>query len=208
MFKVPWGRIEDNEEGNMTTFRCIRSSLISAILLMAFPLAAGAYEVNILNGDGAESKALNNGDYDVAIERLEKRLQTGATRDRDIRLTNLCTAYVVTGDLENGHEVCNQAVAANGGFVGVAYNSRGVLHAKMGDYIAALADFEEAADRSNYPRHRTDFADNRPSMRRFGTPDVDIENSVELAAKNRAQADRFWAKVQAKTAAKPATGVE
>ena len=192
----------------MTTFKRISSDLIMTIVLIAVPLAAGAYEVNILNGDGAESKALNSGDYDIAIERLEKRLQTGASRDRDIRLTNLCTAYVVTGDSEKGHEICNQAVAANGEFVGVAYNSRGVLHAQMGDYIAALADFSEAADQANYPRVRTEFADNMPSMRRFGTPDVDIDSSIRLAAKNHAQADQFWAKVQAKAPTKPTSGSE
>ena len=187
----------------MNTFKRASSYLISAIVLMAVPFAAGAYEVNILNGDGAESKALGNGDYDVAIERLEKRLQTGATRDRDIRLTNLCTAYVVSGQLERGHDICNEAVDANGEFVGAAYNSRGVLHAMQGDYISALADFEAAASRSNYPRIRREFADKMPSMRRFATPEVDVDNSIRLATQNHAQADQLWAKVQARKPRRP-----
>jgi len=192
----------------MTTFKQISSLLIGAIVLTAVPLSASAYEVNILNGDGAESKALNSGDYDVAIERLEKRLQIGPSSDRAIRLTNLCTAYVVTRNFEKAQTTCDQAVEAKGEFVGAAYNSRGVLHALIGDYIAALADFEEAADQANYPRIQREFADNMPSMRRFSTPEVDIENSIRLAAKNHAHADQFWAKVQAKAAATPGSEAE
>lgn len=183
----------------MTHPKRLITFISSAFLLIALPLAAGAYEVNILDGHGADAKALNGGDYAAAIERLEMRLQTGASRDRDIRLTNLCTAYVVTGDLEKGHDICNQAVEANGQYVGVAYNSRGVLHALMGDYIAALADFDLAANKANYPRVQREFADNRPSMRRFSTSEVDIDNSIRLAASNQAQANQFWAAVQAKT---------
>jgi tetratricopeptide (TPR) repeat protein len=194
----------------MTTFKRISSYLLGTIVLLAVPLAASAYEVNILNGNGAESKSLNQGDYDGAIERLEKRLQTGASRDRDIRLTNLCTAYVVTRELEKAHETCNQAVEANGDYVGVAYNSRGVLHALIGDFIAALADFEQAEEQSNYPIIRREFADRMPSMRRFGTSEIDVENSIGLAARNHAQADQFWAAVQAntKTEKKRGTRVE
>jgi len=192
----------------MTTFERVCRFVLGIILLSALPLAAGAYEVNILNGEGAESKALNKGDYAAAIERLEKRLQTGDGRDRAIRLTNLCTAHVVTGDLENAHVTCDRAVEANGEYVGAAYNSRGVLHALMGDYISALADFEAAADQANYPRIQREFADNMPSMRRFSTPEVDIENSIRLAAKNHAQADRFWARVQAKAAVTPGSEAE
>jgi tetratricopeptide (TPR) repeat protein len=188
--------LECDEENNMTTSKRFCNHILIAIALMALPFAAGAYEVNILNGEGAESKALNSGDYATAIERLEKRLQTGATRDRDIRLTNLCTAYVLTGELEKGHETCNQAVDANGDYVGVAFNSRGVLHAMMRDYIAAHADFEEAADQSHYPKVRREFADNRPSMRRFDVPENTIDNSIQLAAKNHAEVDQFAAAVQ------------
>ena len=192
----------------MTQFKRLITCMCSAFLLTATPLIAGAYEVNILDGHGAESKALMNGDYAIAIERLEKRLQTGASRDRDVRLTNLCTAYVVTGDLEKGHATCNQAVEASGQYVGVAYNSRGVLHALMGDFIAAFADFDLAADDANYPRIRREFADNRPSMRRFGKSDVDVDNSIRLAAMNRAQADQFWAKVQAQAAETSGSGAK
>ena len=187
----------------MTRPKGLITCICSAFLLIALPLAAGAYEVNILDGLGAEAKAMNSGDYAIAIERLEMRLQTGSSRDRDIRLTNLCTAYVVTGDLEKGHEICNQAVEANGQYVGVAYNSRGVLHALMGDYIAALADFDLAADEANYPRERREMADNRPEMRRFSKSEVNIEESIQLAASNQAQADQFWAAVQAQTPKPP-----
>jgi len=187
----------------MTKINRFSHSRFCIILLLAAPFAAGAYEVNILNGDGAESSLLNKGDYAVAIERLEKRVQYGGTRDRDIRLTNLCTAYVVTGDLEKARETCDRAVAANGKYVGAAYNSRGVLHAISGDYISAIADFAKAADESNYPKAQREFADKMPSMRRFGKPGADAENSIQLATMNHAQATQLWASVHTRMAQQP-----
>lgn len=180
----------------MNTIKRMNSFLVTVALLMAVPFVAGAYEVSILDGQGAESKALNDGEYKIAIQRLEQRLQHG-TRDRDIRLTNLCTAYVVAGELEKAKTTCDQAVEANGDYVGVAFNSRGVLNALKGDFVAALADFKEAGDQSNYPIPRRRFGDDMPSMRRFSTPQFEIDSSIQLATKNYADADRLWAASQA-----------
>ena len=129
------------------------------MLLLAAPLVCSAYEVNILEGRGAQADNLEKGRYDVAIARLEERVQLQAV-DRDIALTNLCTAYVVTGQYEKAAPICDEAVAANGRYVGVAYNSRGVLHALTHDFITAMVDFENAANASNYPRSRYLWANN------------------------------------------------
>ena len=173
----------------------MRAHITTAILLLLLPMISGAYEVHILEGRGSESRTLEKGRYDLAIERLEQRLQYESS-NRDIKLTNLCTAYVVVGDYEKATPVCNEAIEANGEFVGAAYNSRGVLNALTGDFISALADFEEAADTRNYKRPRSVFGDKMPSMRRFSTPEVDLERSIEIAAKNRSEADTVWVRVK------------
>ncbi len=146
-------------------------------LLLAAPLVCSAYEVNILEGRGAQADNLEKGRYEMAIARLESRVQLEAVVDRDIALTNLCTAYIVTGQYEKAVPVCDEAVAANGRYVGVAYNSRGVLHALTGDFITAMVDFENAMNTHNYPRSRYLRANN-PEM---------------VAANNLQISDSVWA---------------
>lgn len=134
----------------MSTTTRIGGATLAATLLLALPIVGSAYEVTILDGRGAESEALNEGEYDTAISRLEAKLEQ-RRQHRAVLLTNLCTALVVTRDLEKAHAVCNEAVEAEGKFVGTAYNSRGVLHALMNEEIEAMADFAEAARKTNYP---------------------------------------------------------
>ena len=191
----------------MNIVKTITAYFFTACLMLAVPLTSVAYEVNVLTGAGSESKALDKGQYSVAIKRLEQRLQHD-TSDTDIQLTNLCTAYVATSQLEKATPVCDQAVEANGDFVGAAYNSRGVLHSLKGNFIAALVDFEKAAGRANYPRPRSDFGENRPENRRFGTPEVDLNSSIEIAARNHVEADRVWAVRQAEESKQLTAGVK
>lgn len=191
----------------MNVIKKITAYFFTVCLLLAVPMTGMAYEVNILTGAGSESKALDKGDYTVAIERLERRLEHG-TGDSDIQLTNLCTAYVVTGQLDKAGAVCDKAVEAEGDFVGAAYNSRGVLKSLQGDYIAALTDFEQAEDRAHYPRPRSDFGDMAPSNRRFGSPKVDLESSIDIAARNHVEADRVWAATQAEESEDLTAGIK
>ncbi len=176
-----------------TIYRTTRT-LLAAVALLAVSFTAAAYEVHVLKGQGAEHKAMDRGDYTTAIERLERRVQN-ENRFSDIQFTNLCTAYIVTRQFDKAAPVCDRAVAANGDYVGTAYNSRGVLRALQGDYFAAMEDFEEASDAMNYPTPRTNYGDKAPSNRRF-SDETETENSVELAAKNLVDADRAWAKVR------------
>lgn len=177
----------------------IRTSqiLLATVVLLAASLSASAYEVHILTGQGSESKILDKGDYELAIERLELRIQRETTHS-DIQLTNLCTAYVVTGQLDRATDVCDQAVAADGDHVGTAFNSRGVLKALQRDYIAAMEDFRQARIVSNYPAPRSNFGDQLPSMKRFSTLDSESDNSIQIAASNYDAADRTWASIREK----------
>ncbi len=179
----------------MNVVKKITAYCFTACLLLAAPMSGLAYEVNVLTGAGSESKALDRGDYKVAIKRLERRIEHG-TGDTDIQLTNLCTAYVVTGRFDKAEDVCDKAVEANGEFVGTAYNSRGVLHSLKGDYVAAMADFEKAGDKANYPRAREDWGDKAPSNRRF-SGEEETENAVAMAWKNHGEADRVLVAKQA-----------
>ncbi len=178
----------------MRTIYRTTKTLLAAVALLAVSFTAAAYEVHVLKGQGAAHKAMDRGDYTVAIDRLEHRVKH-ETRYSDIQLTNLCTAYVVTRQFEKAGPVCDRAVEAKGDYVGTAYNSRGVLRALQGDYFAAMEDFEKASDTMNYPRPSIVWGDKTPSNKRFAE-ETEIDNSVTLAAKNRADADRAWARVR------------
>ena len=117
--------------------------LASACLLLAVPVMGGAYEVNVLRDEGSQWKNIEDKNYSEAIRILEERV-AGVTRYRDVKLTNLCTAYVLAGRFDEATKACDKAVEANGKFVATALNSRGVLRALQGYYGAASADFEKA----------------------------------------------------------------
>jgi len=180
-----------------TTYRLFQTLLVAVALV--FSVSASAYEVHILTGKASESKALEDGRYAFAIERLELRLQR-ETASSDIQLTNLCTAFVVTGAFEKARDVCDRAVDADGDFVGTAFNSRGVLNALGGDLLAAIADFENANKKSNYPVARVNFGDLTPSMQRFGTPKSRFDNALQIAARNHEAANQLWASINEKSA--------
>lgn len=166
----------------MKLFKLFGAIALTAIVCVFAPMSVHAYEVTMLEDRGSEFKALMDGRYDVAIKRLEMRLET-RYKNRDILLTNLCTAYVVTRDLLKAHEVCDEAVTADGKFVGTAYNSRGVLHALMGDFISARVDFEEASRKSNYPAAPPLFGE-FPAMTVYSRPSSRLDNAIQIAASN------------------------
>lgn len=166
------------------------------LLFIAQPVVAGVYEVNILSGNGSESRALEKGQYTKAIERLEHRVAHEKS-NIDIKLTNLCTAYVVTGMFDKAVATCDRAIEMNGKFVGVAYNSRGVLHAKLGDYVTAIADFNQAQIASR--KHRgatTQFCAKCPGNSRFYEEGEEYGHMQTIAAQNIFEADVMWANVK------------
>lgn len=133
----------------MKSIARIGSFLASASLLLAVPLMSGAYEVNVLRDPGSQWKNIENGQYQEAIANLEEQLQY-KTKYRDVKLTNLCTAYVLSRNFERATAACDKAVDANGTFVTSAFNSRGVLNALKGDFMAATEDFIKAKKTHEY----------------------------------------------------------
>ena len=169
------------------------------VLFIPQLVVADIYEVNILSGQGSEYRALEKGQYKKAIERLEHRIATEKS-NLDIKLTNLCTAYVVTGMYDKAIATCDRAIDTNGEFVNVAYNSRGVLNAKLGDYVTALADFNQAqaASQKHHGAVRQ-FCAKCPGNRRFYEDGEEYDQSVSIAARNIFAADQMWANVQSKS---------
>jgi len=184
----------------MNTLKYISGYLLGTCLLLSSPLASGAYEVHILTGAGSESGLLNKGDYGAAIERLERSLHQLSAQEI-INLTNLCTAYVATGQLEKATPVCDEAVEAGGKYVGAAYNSRGALNALKGDYAAAHADFAQAEDTANYPVARSNLRE-RTSRNNLGERhDIfmntsDLNRMLQVAMDNHAKTDEVWAAIK------------
>ncbi len=182
----------------MNTIMRNTAYVLCGVLFMSHAALAGGYEVNILSGKGSEARALEKGQYTKAIERLEQRV-ANENHNLDIKLTNLCTAYVVTGMFDKAIATCDQAVEMNGRFVGVAYNSRGVLNARLGDYVTALADFNQAAAESRkHHKAATEFCAKCPGNREFYEEGEEYEQSLAIAARNTIEADRMWANVQSK----------
>ena len=172
--------------------------LVGASLLLMLPAITGAYEVNFLTGVGAESRALERGDYAKAIKRLEYRVEK-RNKNLDANLTNLCTAYVVTREYEKAFETCDRAVEKGGNFVSVAYNSRGVLYARTGDFVSAIADF--AAAESAVLAYREEMAGYCSTCALpdpHWIPDPEVEMMTQIAANNSVQADTMWATVQSR----------
>lgn len=184
----------------MNALKYISGCLVGTCLLLSSPLASGAYEVHILTGAGSESGLLNKGDYGAAIERLERSLHQLSAQEI-INLTNLCTAYVATGQLEKATPACDEAVAAKGDYVGAAYNSRGALNALKGDYAAAHDDFAKAEDTANYPVAQSTVRE-RTSRRNLGEQhDIhmnrsDLNSLLQVAMDNLAKTDELWAAIK------------
>ena len=179
----------------MSTTTRIGGATLAVTLLLSLPIVGSAYEVTIIEGRAAESEALNDGKYDFAIRRLEMKLEQ-RRNFRGVLLTNLCTALVVTRDFEKAHKVCNEAVEIKNESVGAAYNSRGVLHALMGEEIEAMADFAEAARMTNYPRSPISVGDSRY----FGSR-LEAENNLSkallVAEENKKAATEYFDKMTA-----------
>ena len=114
--------------------------------------------------DAAYGRMILSDDFKSAIDRLEDRSRRGISGF--FAATNLCVAYIKTGDLEHAETSCATAVeeitalaeARNPGygeatdsmalrrFIAMALSNRGVARALEGQYELAAADFEKAID--------------------------------------------------------------
>ena len=94
---------------------------------------------------GAED--IEEGRYEAGIEKLSKRVD-GARQPHATRvpaLIDLCAAYTMTQQHEKAQETCNQAVES-GWYSGHAYNNRGAYNVSIGNYEAAIRDFQMAIE--------------------------------------------------------------
>lgn len=85
------------------------------------------------------------GRYAQGIEKLSVRANNDRTAHsmRVPALIDLCAAYTMTRDLEKAKEACDKAVDS-GWYSGHAYNNRGALNIAVGNYEAAIRDFQAA----------------------------------------------------------------
>jgi tetratricopeptide (TPR) repeat protein len=174
----------------------------AVLALVTPPVDAGAlsdtsYEVYFLTGHASESKALYQGRYDTAIERLELRLSKESPC-REKQLVNLCAALVANRQLDKAKDVCDRAIESQGDLGDVDYNSRGVIHALNGDYVSAISDFEKAADKSNYPYPRAHFTESLEGLHQFYKDDLD--RSIRVAKHNKSAAIMMQARTERNTA--------
>lgn len=164
-----------------------RLTLAAAAAATALALAATAhagdeFEMMVHKDDVYGARAVEAGDFEKAIQRLERRLGDDGRQSNSIRspvLIDLCVAYTMAGRVRDAETACDAAVET-GWSSGLAYNNRGVLHVARGNYTAALQDFERAVEahgadtlaRRNLDRVRTVIA--RNSQQPDGTPQIAV----------------------------------
>lgn len=123
---------------------------------------------------GAED--VQEGRYDVGIERLSRRVENvrAPHTTRVPALIDLCVAYTMTGQFEKAAETCNEAVES-GWYSGYAYNNRGTYNIAVGDYEAAIRDFQSAIDgrgADDIARANLEFAQERLVARQKAADEV------------------------------------
>ena len=170
---------------------------LGLLSLIAPSTDARAYEVKFINSSGAAFKAIEQQQYDKAIEEL-RDLIAEKSQKMDVQLANLCTALVVSNRLEEAKTTCDQAVKNRGRYLSTVLNSRGVMNVAQGDFEAALDDFSLAADKASHPAlpHHALWA-KVPGMPNRSTPDSTYHEIAELAMQNHAKADKRWAAIRA-----------
>jgi tetratricopeptide (TPR) repeat protein len=94
---------------------------------------------------GAEDIA--DGRYELGIERLARRVDNtrGPFTTRVPALIDLCVAYTMTEQFDKAEQACDEAVDS-GWYSGYAYNNRGTYNIAIGNYAAAVRDFQAAID--------------------------------------------------------------
>jgi Flp pilus assembly protein TadD len=121
------------------------AAIAALIAVSTTALAGDRYELRAHDADVYGKYALLDGNIDVSIERLEKRLAGARAHSfRAPLLINLCAAYTMKRDFVKAEERCDAAIE-NGWNAKMAYNNRGIMHVARGDYLAAVDDFEAAA---------------------------------------------------------------
>jgi len=118
---------------------------ISVLLTALISTAANAesWELRTAAHEVKGTRDIESGRLDKGIRILEANYGTTPYRHKVAVLTNLCLAYTIKRDYDTAMNYCNRAVARRFGVL-EAHNNRGVLQALLGNYAAAIADFEKA----------------------------------------------------------------
>ena len=145
-------------------------AVVCSTVVLAFGASTANAETEALTyrlsaiQDAAYGRMILADDFESAIDRLEDRSRRGIPGF--FAATNLCVAYIKTGDLELAETSCAAAVeeitalveARNPGygeatdsmavrrFMAMALSNRGVARALKGQHDLAAADFEKAID--------------------------------------------------------------
>ena len=135
-------------KSQQATMKC--NNTIIAIILGAVLMAAGlasanaeSWELRTAAEEVKGTRDIKEGRIDKGIRILETHYGSTAFEKKGAVLTNLCLAYTVKRDYETAMVYCDRAVARHSSGR-EAYNNRGVLHAILGNYAAAISDFEKA----------------------------------------------------------------
>jgi tetratricopeptide (TPR) repeat protein len=107
----------------------------------------GRFQTVIHDTDLYGAEDIENGRYEAGIEKLTKRVD-GGRQPHSIRvpaLIDLCAAYTMIRQHEKAKQACDQAVES-GWYSGHAYNNRGAYNISIGNYEAAIRDFQLAID--------------------------------------------------------------
>lgn len=122
-------------------------ALIAAALLASAGAAqaAGPIELVLHEKEIYGARYIEDGAYQKGIERIKARLQdsSDAYSVETPKLIGLCVGYTMSGQTEAATEYCDKAVD-QGWYAGIAYNNRGALYYSLGNYAAAIRDFQAA----------------------------------------------------------------
>ena len=144
----------------------LRSAAVLAASLAVNAASADApvYTMTVFT-DSAHGSKVVSGDYDKAIDRLERAEARFA--DSVAGQTNLCVAYLKSGDMDKAIDACTAAVEVIESDqrlslrskllaedqrlkleteLAIALSNRGVMHAAKGNAELAEADFLRAAE--------------------------------------------------------------
>ena len=106
---------------------------------------AESWELRTADMEVKGTRDIEAGRVDKGIRVTETHFASAPYEEKGAMLTNLCLAYILKQDFDAASSYCDRAVAhPRGRSSREAYNNRGVLNAMLGNYAAALSDFEQA----------------------------------------------------------------
>jgi Flp pilus assembly protein TadD len=128
-------------------------------------------------------RALQSGDYQKGVERLERRLEAyeRPARLRAPILIDLCAGYIVLERFDEAARACDEAIATQA-YTGLALNNRGVLNTLTGRHAAAIEDLTAATTGELGETARMNLDRVRERVARVDAPPPS-ESAVTIAAR-------------------------